>query len=273
MKNNDLHLERLSAYLDGELPSDELAELERDLLQDPALQRELALARSVRSAVRSRTAALRTSIPVDLERSIRMQLGREVERATAPAPLSWWAVLVNAIRRPMVAIPTGIAAAALVVMFMTDRSPRVDLYEASYTNFSKIAKGEIELAKETSDTAALREFFASQGVEYAVFFPEIAAELKGGVVSEHDGEQYAHLVYGAGEHLVYIFEVDENSIERDFVEISSEVAEDLEESRWHWEERSGVGTMFVWESNNVVCSAVSDLRTQDLSALFTLEKL
>jgi hypothetical protein len=273
MMNNDQHLERLSAYLDGELPSDERAELERDLLQDPALQRELALAKGARSVVRGRTTALRTQIPVDLERSIRMQLGHEVERATAPAPLSWWSVLVNAIRRPMVAIPTGIAAAALLVMFMTDRSPRVDLYEASYTNFSKIVKGEIALVKETSDTTALREFFAAEGVEYEVFFPEIAAELKGGVVSDHEGAHYAHLVYGAGEHLVYIFEVDEESIERNIVAMRSDVAEDIEESRWHWEERSGVGTMFVWESNNIVCSAVSDLRTQDLSALFTLEKL
>jgi hypothetical protein len=282
MMNNDQHLDRLSAYLDGELPSDERAELERDLLQDPALQRELALARSVRSAVRNRTSVLRTQIPVDLERSIRMQLGNEVERATAPAPLSWWSVLVNAIRRPMVAIPTGIAAVALLVMFMTDRSvppevartsAKVDLYEASYANFSKVVKGEIALVKETSDTAALREFFAAEGVEYDVFFPEIAAELKGGVVSDHDGAHYAHLVYGAGEHLVYIFEVDEGSIERNIVAMRSEVAQDIEESRWHWEERSGVGTMFVWESNNIVCSAVSDLRTQDLSALFTLEKL
>lgn len=282
MKNYDPSMERLTAYLDQELNAQERKELEQEVAGDDRLRRGLALEHGVRSLLRDRKESLRERVPVDVERSIRLALAREVSAATQPQPASFWVTLVAAFRRPMVAIPTAVAAVALVTMLLTDRStpppfavmsPRVDLYEASYANFSRIVKGDITLVKATSDAAELQQFFRKEGVQYEVFFPEISAELKGGVVSDHGGLKFAHLVYGVGDHLVYIFEVDEASIEQNLVSMRETVTQDLAQSRWHWEERQGFGTMFVWESNNIVCSAVSDLRTQDLSALFTLEKL
>jgi hypothetical protein len=276
--------DRISAFLDAELTDVELREFEADLLVDPALVRACDMEAALRSNLRKRSTHLRTGVPLDVERSIRLALAQEVENATQRdvAPTSWYAALANAIRKPLIAIPTGIAAVAVIVLMIAGRSespsvarmtPKVDLYEASYANFNKIVKGEIKLAKATANQNELREFFANEGVKHQIFFPAIAAELKGGVVSHHDGVHFAHLVYGAGEHLVYIFEVDEASIEKNEVAMKTAIAQDLRESRWHWEERPGIGTMFVWESNNVICSAVSDLATQDLSALFTLEKL
>lgn len=282
MKNIDPSMERLTAYLDNELSDAERTEIELELNQSDGLRRGLALEHGVRKLLRDRSANLRERIPVELERSIRIGLANEVKAASKPQPVSFWEHVLSAIRRPMIAIPTGIAIVALVTMMLTDRStpppfaamsPRVNLYEASYANFTKIVKGELSLVKATSNQDELRAFFRDQGVKYDVFFPEMAAELKGGVVSDHGGIRFAHLVYGVGDHLVYIFEVDEPSIKQNLVAVDATVWEDLEQSRWHWEERRDVGTMFVWESNNIVCSAVSDLRTQDLSALFTLEKL
>lgn len=284
MMQNDQRFEKLSAYLDGELPAAEADALRKELSSDPALEREYRLLSATRRTVRDRTTALRTPIPVDLERSIRLALGREVEQASVPDS-GWLDRILTWLRTPAFAISAAAVVLAVVVVLTIDRpdatngvaalrrQPVVNLYTASYDNFSKIRSGDLQLAKASSNADELREFFRNNGVTYDVFFPELAAELRGGVVSEHEGHRYAHLVYGAGEHLVYIFEVDEASVQEQTVAMDRTVAQDLAESRWHWEERSGVGTMFVWESNNVICSAVSDLRTQDLSALFTLEKL
>ena len=82
---------------------------------------------------------------------------------------------------------------------------------------------------------------------------------------------FAHLVYDVGGHQIYIFEVDRPSIDANVMSMHALVDQDVRNSTWHWEERAGVGTMFVWESNNIVCSAVSDLRTEQFSALFSLE--
>ena len=284
MKNTE-RAELLSAYLDGELAGDELDAVKKELAEDQELEREFRMISAARQTVRDRREAMRMEMPVELERSIRLALGREVEQASAPVPTILDRI-IGFFRQPAIAVSMASIALVAVVALTIDRNQAgtsdspvlmtastVDLYNASYDNFQKVVKGEIELAMQTSDVEELKSFFRGEGVEYDVFFPEVAAELRGGVVSDHDGQKFAHLVYGVGEHLVYIFEVDEASVARNNVAMNRTVAQDLAESRWHWEERSGVGTMFVWESNNIICSAVSDLRTQDLSALFTLEKL
>lgn len=287
MKKHPERAELLSAYLDGQLAGEELDAVKQDLATDPDLEREFRMIAAVRHTVRDRSAVLREQVPVELERSIRLALGREVEAASAATETSSLLDrILGLIRTPAVAVSLATAALVTVVVLTLDlnqagqnepamimSASTVDLYNASYDNFQKVVRGEIQLAIQSSDIDRLREFFRREGVQYDVFFPEVAAELKGGVVSNHDGQKFAHLVYGVGDHLVYIFEVDEASVARNNVAMERTVARDLAESRWHWEERSGVGTMFVWESNNIICSAVSDLRTQDLSALFTLEKL
>jgi len=287
MKKHPERAELLSAYLDGQLAGEELDAVKQDLATDPDLEREFRMIAAVRHTVRDRSAVLREQAPVELERSIRLALGREVEAASAATETSSLLDrILGLIRTPAVAVSLATAALVTVVVLTLDlnqagqnepamimSASTVDLYNASYDNFQKVVRGEIQLAIQSSDIDRLREFFRSEGVQYDVFFPEVAAELKGGVVSNHDGQKFAHLVYGVGDHLVYIFEVDEASVARNNVAMERTVARDLAESRWHWEERSGVGTMFVWESNNIIFSAVSDLRTQDLSALFTLEKL
>jgi hypothetical protein len=277
---HDQHLfEACSAMADGHLSSAEANRLQHEMMQDESLRAEYETVNAVRTMLRERADRLRMPVPADVERSIRLAIAAEQSQSHGRSERWLDTVLdtvIDYLRRPAIAV--GVAAVALVavVWFAADRSATTApfrLYEASYANFQDIVGGTLELGKRTSNPAELAAFFRDQGVAYDVFFPTIDATLEGGVVSEHHGQRYAHLVYRAGDHLVYIFEVDEPSIEGNMIAMASDVADDLEHSRWHWEERAGVGTMFVWESNNIVCSAVSDLRTQDLSALFHLETL
>lgn len=82
--------EKLFNYLDGNLPSDEREELDRQLASDPNLQRELAVARAIHAGMaRSREAA--ASSGADEERAGRF--GRKV--ATAFAALVLLNVLIG----------------------------------------------------------------------------------------------------------------------------------------------------------------------------------
>jgi hypothetical protein len=72
---------------------------------------------------------------------------------------------------------------------------------------------------------------------------------------------------------VYLLEADNNDVVDGSVQLDQEIRQDVEQSRWHWEERDEIGTLFVWKSNNVMCTAVSDMPTQEFSALFRLETL
>lgn len=285
---HDQHMfEACSAMADGHLSSAEAKRLQHEMMQDESLRAEYETVNAVRTMLRERADRLRMPVPADVERSIRLAIEAEQSQqhgqsyGQSRGHRQHWLdtvmdTVIDYLRRPAIAVGVASVALVAVVWFAADRSATAApfrLYEASYANFQDIVGGTLELGKRTSNPTELASFFRDQGVVYTVFFPTIDATLEGGVVSEHHGQHYAHLVYRAGDHLIYIFEVDEPSIEGNMFAMASDVADDLEHSRWHWEERAGVGTMFVWESNNIVCSAVSDLRTQDLSALFHLETL
>lgn len=281
---NDEMAARITALIDGAIRDErERAQAEADLAAHPHLQTQHAVESALVATLHARRDRLRAALPPSLERSVRMA----VHEAAQPNP-SVLDRIIGALRRPAVAFPALAGIAAVVVLVLTNGGPAttdqprvttevaaasLDLPTASYANYQAIKQGKLTLAKATNDANELKTFFAKEGVGYEVIFPKMEAELKGGVVSEHNGHKYAHLVFAAGDHLVYMFEVDQASIDSKTVDLGSRVNDDLAQSRWHWEERADTGTLFVWKSNNVVCSAVSDLRTDQFSALFALEEL
>ncbi len=239
-------------------------------------EREQQIDDAVARMLQARRASLRVSVPIDVERRIRLALV-EPRAATPPSTgrENVFSALIAWFKRPIVLIPASLAVLAFITFAVSQNSSAtpLDLHSVAYANFTSVVKGDLTLAKNTSDTIALRAFFAKAGVEYPVFFPSMKAKLKGGVVSNDNGHAYAHLVYGIGDHLVYLFEADQASIDSRVAALDTVITNNLSTGKWHWEERPGTGTLFVWKSNNIVCLAVSDLRTQDMSALFTLEAL
>jgi len=272
----------ITAFVDNQMLSDQ----ERIAVQDAIEQsEELALQHKLESGLvhmlHARRDTLRGAVPIDLERRIRLSLAKEAHTPTRSSFSSFLALL----RRPAVAIPMLIASAAIIVLvssierptvqqpMVASVAPLVDLQLQSYENFSAILRGELTVQHETSSKSDLQEWFADNGVTYAVQFPAIEAQLVGGVVSKHEQKRFAHLVYSVGNHIVYMFEVDESSIAERSVGLEPTIADNLDQRRWHWEERKDTGTLFMWKSNNVVCAAVSDLQTDELSALFALNEL
>jgi len=238
-------------------------------------EREQQIDDAVARMLQARRASLRVSVPIDVERRIRLSLAEPTVTTPLTATENMFSSIIAWFKRPIVLIPASLAILAFVTFAVSQNSSTtpVDLHSVAYANFTSVVKGSLTLAKNTSDTTALRAFFAKAGVDYPVFFPSMKAELKGGMVSTDNGHAYAHLVYGIGDHLVYLFEADQASIDSRVAILDTVITNNLATGKWHWEERPGTGTLFVWKSNNIVCLAVSDLRTQDMSALFTLEAL
>lgn len=289
MKQQYERAELISAYLDGELhDAQEREHVEQLLISDASFKREVELLGSLRTTIRGRAETFKIGVPVSLERSIRLSLGEEVvRRSTKDRAPSLMQRILQRLSRPLIAFPAALLLALGItgIYMMTNRDASVsgtatvaqagafEMSSASYANFQSVVRGDLKLVRTTSDTAELQRFFREQGVAYTVFYPQIEAELKGGVVSQHGDKKFAHLVYGAGSHLVYLLEVDVPSLESGSVTLAREISTNVKESRWHWEEKDSVGTLFVWQSNMVMCSAVSDLNTQEFSALFRLETL
>jgi anti-sigma factor RsiW len=276
---SDLH-ERITALIDGQITSaEERAEVESSIASHESARVQHSIESALVRMLHARRATLRENVPADVERRIRMALANEVG-----APTSVWQNFFAAVIRPIVAIPVlaaSIAAGVFLVMQQRStpdvatvvRSPLVNLHEQAYENFASIVRGELTVAVASDSKHELESWFRNNGVQYEVQFPDMSATLVGGVVSTHEHKKFAHLVYSVGSHIVYMFEVDQASLASGEVALEHGIADRLEQGRWHWEERQDTGTLFVWKSNNVVCAAVSGLRTDELSALFNLNVL
>jgi hypothetical protein len=88
-----------------------------------------------------------------------------------------------------------------------------------------------------------------------------------------NGLPCAELVYKKAKHTIALLQVDDASIDAKRVEMDPIVAEDVEYSKWHWASTPDNGTLFVWKSNSIMCTVVSDLQIDEVSSLFKLEAL
>jgi len=277
----------ISAYVDGErLDQSELLRVQDALASRKEMRKDAELQRATRALLRSRASSLRHQPPASMMASIQAALDETSATSndrTSPSNTSW--SFSGAIRSlfgtprfatGLVALGSVVvlAAAALILL----RSPSgstadSEVTSVAYATFGNVLTGSFGIERESSSAAELQSFFASRGVEFSVFFPEVHASLRGGSVVTINGRQCAQLVYEAGEKKIYLLETDNDDITRGDIDLDRAVLEDVEQSRWHWEERADMGTMFVWKSNNVMCTAVSNMPTNEFSALFRLETL
>ena len=277
----------ISAYVDGErLDKSELQRVQDALASRSELRKDAALQSAARNLIRSRASSLRHQPPAHMMASIQSALDAAstggAERTSKST--SQWSffgavrALFDTPRFAMGLVALGsvvvVAAAALLLL----RSPAgssadSEVTSVAYATFGNVLTGSFGIERESSSTAELSEYFASRGVEFTVFYPEVHASLRGGSVVTINGRQCAQLVYEAGQKKIYLLETDNDDITRGDIELDRTVLEDVVRSRWHWEERADMGTMFVWKSNNVMCTAVSNMPTNEFSALFRLETL
>ncbi len=274
----------VSAMIDGEqLDRQESDQITAAMATDARVSRDAALQSATRALVRSRSTALRAEVPQALRSAVLLSLDQMDEqskqRATSDTGWSFGDAVRSLFATPrfvrgLVAIGS-VAAIALVTLLVlrTPGSPSGTITDVAYSAFGDVSSGAFTIERTSSDPAELTRFFADNGVAFNVFFPQIDASLRGGSVVKINGKACAQLVYSAGSKPVYLLETDNSDIARGDVALDREIQDDVEQSRWHWQEHADRGTMFVWKSNNVMCTAVSDLPVSDFSALFRLETL
>ena len=273
----------VSAYIDGErLDAREQQQLDEALRAPGAVPNDVSLLSAVRAAVRHRAPQLRHEAPASLRRSVLAGLD-EIDATSARATRqqrSWslsdaWRTLVASPRyvQGLVALGSVVVVALATLVFTRTGSDTQELSTLAYAQFENVRSGSFALELKSSDPGTLKGFFAANGVDFEVFFPGIHASLLGGSVVDVNGKKCAQLVYAAGPKRVYLLETDNNDVVDGSVPLEKSIEDDVSLSRWHWEERADIGTMFVWKSNNVMCTAVSDMPTNEFSALFQLETL
>jgi len=291
--------EYLAAMADGEYIDPKVKqELESRLESDPELSAALHIQTAMKNMLHHKHEALHIQAPMDLRTSI-MQ-GISLEQNNAPRQVkslslmeSFWNALdpiVSALS-PTFAIPAIFAICMAGYMYMSDGAqsetesiPNPSMLKVvhtgtnnictqAYSSYHAYESGVLQPQMLTSSQDRLSQFFAEHGVTYPVHYPKIDAELIGGVVSQEKGTKFAHFIYKVGEHIIYAYEVPQGLVDNQTLSVNPRAMEIVNKADWYWEQENGASnTMVLWKLGPNLCVMVSDLRTEQLSALIHVKE-
>ena len=291
-QNKELE-EYMASIADGEQLDPKIAhELESRLGHSPELRVALTVQTATKSILQSRKDALHIQAPESLKMSILQGIHAQTEQTVAPKKPTFFASLLDGIENvfgafsPKYAFPVGIALGIIgffVYTGQSDNSSKKPITAASlavfhigennfckqaYDNFHAIEKGSMTVQKVSANEQELKAFFAENGVKYPVFFPKIDASLVGGVVSDYKGTKFAHFIYKVGEKLIYAYEVPQDELNKHHLAVHPRAMEIANKADWYWEQEKGASnTMVLWKLKSNICTIVTNLRTEQLSAL------
>lgn len=308
-QKNDL-AEYLASLADGEyIEPNVQEELSGRLDSSSEFRAALLLQTATKGVLHNRREQLRQEAPSMLTSSVLAAIAHEAsamqkteqQRFAPPQPArqpgrirTFINSLLDTVQRPLIAFPVGLAVGVAAFLLWPDpravftpNTPQHSLTEAyriahngddnicrqAYDNFGMITAGKIGLQVQTEDENELKDFFASHGVSYPVYIPKIRARLAGGVVTEYKGHRLAHFVYKAGDKLIYAYEVPEDLLAKHTLSINSRALEIVDKATWYWEEQADTkNTLVLWRLKSNMCSIVTNLRTEQLSALIQVEE-
>lgn len=287
--------ENLTSLIDGEYIAPNLRE---ELLNRLDSNTELRVAHTIQTATKNilinRKDALSINAPLDIQMAIQRNLANEELMNSEEHSSTFKQTFYNAYNailaiflKPVIAFPLGIIIGISGYLLYNQAPNNSDAFSyvnithngndnlcfQAYNNFHSLEQGNLSLQKVTQNKEELSRFFKEKGVNYPVFYPEIDAELQGGVVSEYKGVKLAHFVFKAGDKFVYMYEVPNQMIDNHNLNINPKAIEIVNKADWYWEKEKGSNnTMVLWRLKSNMCSIVTNLRIDQLSALIHVKE-
>lgn len=287
--------ENLTSLIDGEYIAPDLRE---ELLNRLDSNTELRVAHTIQTATKNifinRKDALSIHAPLDVQMAVQRILANEQSLNTAEHSskieqtfYNVYNVILKIFLKPVIAFPLGIIIGISGYLLYNQSSVDSEIFSyvnithngndnlcfQAYNNFHSLENGNLPLQMLTNNKDELSKFFKEKGVNYPVFYPDIDAELQGGVVSEFKGVKLAHFVFKVGDKFVYMYEVPNQMIDNHNLQINPKAIEIVNKADWYWEKEKGSNnTMVLWRIKSNMCSIVTNLRMDQLSALIHVKE-
>ncbi len=238
----------LQLLLDGELPEVRRSEIERHLARCPECRRELAALERMRAVIR----AARTDppLPLALDDRLARALDTAVRDERPPA------------RTARRLLPVGLAAAAVLLLYLLWPRDRPDFVGAAASDFGAFRSATLALELVTEDPIALQSFFDRDeaAVRARVFdFGMMGYRLAGGRVLRFAGRDAVLFAYHGAEGrdllcIMYRGEAGELP--------PGAVVHDREGIRFTAYQRAGV-TLVFWQEGAVMCVLAANLPPEE----------
>jgi hypothetical protein len=273
----ELKLDMIDAYIDGEI-KDEL--LEKEILSRINTDKDFAIEYRVHSLVKTlvKEKVAFKQTPVKVRAKILKSIG-----STTKVQSEKGSFFSDLFEKPSFSFATAfvvILAIALIIInrpglvekkdFAIEQLGSKNMFVQATNNFNSIAEGKL-LPQLTSQNAdEIKNFFNDSGVKYSTLVPTVANwNLLGAVVSEDQGEKFAHHVYVSEDgKLAYLFQVDESYLyDHEIISLSEDLIKYLDEGNCYSYESEGSVTLFTKMDNNI-CAVVSNGNPKEIENIF-----
>jgi len=273
----DIKLDMIDAYIDGEI-KDEL--LEKEILAKIRDDKDFAIEYRVHSLVKNliKEKVVYHQTPAKVKAKILKSIG-----STTKVNSQKKSFFADLFERPSFSFATALVVVLAIALIIINRPGMVEkkdfaveqfgsknMFVQAKSNFNAITTGKL-LPQLTSQNAdEIKNFFNDNGVKYSTLVPNVAEwNLLGAVVSEDQGEKFAHHVYVSKDGKVaYLFQVDESYLyNHEIISLSDDLIKYLDDGNCYSYESEGSVTMFTKLDNNI-CAVVSNGNPKEIENLF-----
>ncbi|MEO6694025.1 MAG: hypothetical protein ABIY50_03530, partial [Ignavibacteria bacterium] len=169
-------------------------------------------------------------------------------------------------------------AFAFVFSNYLKKNPNVnenDLVSVSRNIFDKVESGEINLQFKSNNARVLADSM-NKYLDFEVFIPDVKeAELQGGVCNEQNGEKLAHIIHKKNGIMIYTLQASMKEVmnNSENIILTPEFKENVTLGKnWFHCDKDKKRTAVIWYKDNVICSSVAHLDSQDICKTLTSYK-
>lgn len=268
-------IELLTSFVDGEINDPVLInELESLIASDSDAAFNFNVQSLMKKIVQEKIGFI--NAPEKLKKKVKRKLLRETE---SPAENN----LQGLFSKPYWSYATAAVIVLAVILIIFNRPPINDtpdfairqrgsdnMLVQAQNNFKAIVDGNLKPAMFSDNPEEIKNYFQNNGVGYKTTVPVFEnLKLLGAVISDEDGEKFAHHVYTNSEgNLVYLYQVTEQVIiQGKKIILTSDLVRYLDEGRCYSYSSGNTSTLIVKVKENI-CTIVSDLKQNELSDTF-----
>lgn len=267
------YFDLVTAYVDNELNNENQVKKIKSLIDsDEDIRYEYQVQSFLKTYVKNKVQF------VDTPESLKERIGQVLFNELKPEPKreSFIETLLGFLRRPAYAFGLAVVViAAFLVIFLSESSldkmaasqrGETNMFVEAKSNFSKILSGSLNLQYQSSNPLAIKEYFKEQGVSYNTVIPRLKdSKIIGAVVSDRNGEKFAHHVYRTNTgKLVYLYQADEKCIKRKKnLNLSDDLVKFIDEGKLYKYEKDGQ-SFLIWKNQGNICVLVSNENMESL---------
>lgn len=267
------YFDLVTAYVDNELNNENQVKKIKSLIDsDEDIRYEYQVQSFLKTYVKNKVQF------VDTPESLKERIGQVLFNELKPEPKreSFIETLLGFLRRPAYAFGLAVVViAAFLVIFLSESSldkmaasqrGETNMFVEAKSNFSKILSGSLNLQYQSSNPLAIKEYFKEQGVSYNTVIPRLKdSKIIGAVVSDRNGEKFAHHVYRTNTgKLVYLYQADEKCIKRKKnLNLSDDLVKFIDDGKLYKYEKDGQ-SFLIWKNQGNICVLVSNENMESL---------